>query len=410
MTMAAVVGTEAVRRIATHAAAAVVRVEVFDSFRAVERDWRALEQGQSATPYQRFDLVNAWQDNVGSRLGAKPLPVVAYDAEQRVVMVLPLVVRRIGLFRVACFPGGKHSNFNMPLWRRDFAASATREDVSHILSLLARRDPALDVLALSQQPLDWNGATNPFALLPHQPSVNECPLLTIDPKAPGARTGGSFRRKLNGKERKLQALPGYRYLVAHSEADATRLLDAFFAIKPLRMAEQKIRNVFAEPGTETFIRSACLDGLAAGKPAIELHGLECDAEVVAIFAGIGDGHRFSTMFNTYTMSEAARNSPGLVLIRNMIDHHAKLGYSSFDFGVGTDEYKLQFCKDERQPLFDSFIALSARGQIVATVLSLETGMKRRIKRSRTAMRLFHWFRHSIGGKRASANSEQSNSE
>ena len=60
------------------------------------------------------------------------------------------------------------------------------------------------------------------------------------------------------------------------------------------------------------------------------------------------------MFNTYTMSEAARNSPGLVLIRNMIDHHARLGCTSFDFGVGTDDYKLQFCKDDRQPLFDSY--------------------------------------------------------
>jgi CelD/BcsL family acetyltransferase involved in cellulose biosynthesis len=396
MTMAAVVGSEGVRTAAASAAPSVARVEMFDSFRAVEREWRALEQGQTATPYQRFDFVNAWQDHVGVRLGAKAMPVVAYDADKRAVMVLPLVVRAFGPFRIACFPGGKHANFNMALWRRDFASSATRADVKDILSLLARRDPTLDALALNQQPLDWNGATNPFALLPRQPSVNECPLLTNDPKAPAARNGGSLRRKLNGKERKLHAQPGYRYIVARTEADATRLLDAFFAIKPLRMAEQKIRNVFAEPGTEAFIRHACLEGLSAGKAVIELHGLECDAEVIAIFAGIGDGHRFSTMFNTYTMSEAARSSPGLVLIRNMIEHNAKLGFSSFDFGVGTDDYKLQFCKDERQPLFDSFVALSAKGQLAVKVLSLETALKRLIKRSPRAMQMFHLFRHRFG--------------
>ena len=249
---------------------------------------------------------------------------------------------------------------------------------------------------MNQQPLEWNGTQNPFALLPHQPSVNECPLLTIDPKAPPASyTGGSFRRKLNGKERKLQALPGYRYIIARNETDARRLLDAFFAIKPLRMAEQKIKNVFAEPGTEQFIRHACLDGIAAGKPAIEMHGLECDAEVIAIFAGVGDGRRFSTMFNTYTMSEAARNSPGLVLIRNMIDHHTQRGCTSFDFGVGTDDYKQQFCK-ERQPLFDSFLALSAKGQLAARLLSLETSLKRAIKQSPKAMGLLHSLRHRFG--------------
>jgi CelD/BcsL family acetyltransferase involved in cellulose biosynthesis len=310
--------------------------------------------------------------------------------------VLPLVVQSLGPFRIGGFPGGKHSNFNMALWRRDFAASATRANVEAILAQLSRRAPTLDVLALNQQPMDWNGATNPFARLPRQPSVNECPLLTIDPKAPAARIGGSFRRKLNAKERKLQALPGYRYIFARTADDAQRLLDAFFAIKPLRMAEQKIRNVFAEPGTKAFIEHACLDGIADGRQAIELHGLECDAEVIAIFAGVGDGHRFSTMFNTYTTSEAARNSPGLILIRNMIDHHAELGCSSFDFGVGTDEYKLQFCKDERQPLFDSFLPLSAKGQIAAKVLSLETTLKRAVKQSPKAMRAFHALRQRFG--------------
>jgi CelD/BcsL family acetyltransferase involved in cellulose biosynthesis len=393
MTMAVVIGNERARRVAAQSAATIAGVQVFDSFRAVEREWRALESGQTATPYQRFDLVNAWQDNVGVSLGAKPAPVVAYDSEKRVIMVLPLVVHSLGPFRIGGFPGGKHSNFNMALWRRDFAASATRNDVDDIMRQLSKREPTLDALALNQQPLDWNGATNPFARLPRQPSVNECPLLTIDPKAPAARFSGSFRRKLNGKERKLQALPGYRYIIARTEQDARRLLDAFFAIKPLRMAEQNIRNVFAEPGTKAFIERACLDGIATGRQAIELHALECDAEVIAIFAGVSDGDRYSTMFNTYTMSEAARNSPGLILIRNMIDHYAQLGCSSFDFGVGTDEYKLQFCKDERQPLFDSFVPLTAKGQIAARLFSLETSLKRAIKRSPMAMRALNTLRH-----------------
>jgi CelD/BcsL family acetyltransferase involved in cellulose biosynthesis len=101
------------------------------------------------------------------------------------------------------------------------------------------------------------------------------------------------------------------------------------------------------------------------------------------------------MFNTDTMSEAARNSPGLVLIRNMIDHHTKLGCSSFDFGVGTDDYKQQFCK-ERQPLFDSFLALSLKGQLAAKALSLETSVKRAIKQSPKAMGMLHTLRQRFG--------------
>ncbi|ETR75360.1 protein involved in cellulose biosynthesis (CelD) [Afipia sp. P52-10] len=393
MTMAAAIGNETARAVTPSHTATVAQVEVFDSFSAAEREWRAFESaGQITSPYQRFDIVNAWQNTIGAAWGTTPCAAVAYDTDRRPLMLLPLTIRAIGPFRTAHFPGGKHSNINMALWRRDFAVSATPGDVRAILAKLAARMPRLDVLALAQQPVEWNGVRNPFSLLPHQDSINECPLLTFDPSAPpAARIAGSQRRRLNGKERKLQALPGYRYLIAGNEAELKRLLDAFFAIKPLRMAEQKIKNVFAEAGTEQFIRQACLAGLSNGKPGIEVHGLVCDNEVIAIFAGTGNGHRFSTMFNTYTMSEAARHSPGLVLIRNMIDHHAERGYSSVDFGVGTDDYKLHFCK-ERQPLFDSFLPLTIKGRLVASILSSTTRAKRAFKHSPTAMKLLQSYR------------------
>src|SRR5262245_12740203 len=98
MTMAAAIGDEGARTLATQAAARVVSVDVFDSFGAVEREWRALESGQTATPYQRFDFINTWQDNVGVSLGANPSPAIAHDAERRVVMVLPLVTGSFGPF------------------------------------------------------------------------------------------------------------------------------------------------------------------------------------------------------------------------------------------------------------------------------------------------------------------------
>ncbi|HLX14745.1 MAG TPA: GNAT family N-acetyltransferase [Bradyrhizobium sp.] len=68
--------------------------------------------------------------------------------------------------------------------------------------------------------------------------LNDCPLMTIAPNAsPTARVGHSLRQRFKAKERKLKVLPGYRYHVATEDADIARLLDAFFRIKPQRMAE-----------------------------------------------------------------------------------------------------------------------------------------------------------------------------
>src|SRR5258708_12262098 len=123
-----------------------------------------------------------------------------------------------------------------------------------------------------------------MALLPSQASANDCPLMTIAPdEPPTARISNSFRRRLKGKERKLQSLPGYRYGVAVTDAEIKRLLDWFFLVKPLRMAEQKLPNVFAEPGVEEFVRGACLAPVPGRGHPLHLPPPQCPAPVTATF-------------------------------------------------------------------------------------------------------------------------------
>jgi CelD/BcsL family acetyltransferase involved in cellulose biosynthesis len=305
-----------------------------------------------------------------------------------------LTLRRKYGVRIAAFMGGKHTTFNMALCDRDFASEATCADLDALLSRL-REHKAADVLALTQQPMRWQDAANPLSLLPHQASVNDCPVLGMVPgEAPSSRISNSFRKRLKSKEKKLQALAGYRYHVAGSEAEITRLLDWFFRVKPQRMAEQKLPNVFADPGVEDFIRDASLSTLAGGGRAIDIHALECDEEIIALFAGVADGDRFSMMFNTYTMSEHARSSPGLILLRDIIDHYAGQGYRALDLGIGSDDYKRLFCKND-EPIFDSFIPLSRRGKLAAAALSVQHQAKRLVKQDRTLLRLAQRLRHAL---------------
>jgi CelD/BcsL family acetyltransferase involved in cellulose biosynthesis len=68
------------------------------------------------------------------------------------------------------------------------------------------------------------------------------------------------------------------------------------------------------------------------------------------------------------MSAHAKYSPGLILMRDIVDHYGGAGYRALDLGIGTDEYKRLFCKDD-EPIFDSFIPLSLRGQLAAAAMS-----------------------------------------
>jgi CelD/BcsL family acetyltransferase involved in cellulose biosynthesis len=373
----------------------IAAVEIFTDLAQAEAVWRGFERRQHlSTPYQRFDFLRPWQQMVGARAGLQPFTIVAYDRDRVPLLLLPLVLNRSWGIRIARFMGGKHPTFNMALWNRDFAAVASRADLDVLVAAIRERSGA-DVLAFRQQPFAWQDLPNPMALLPHQPSVNDCPVMTIVPGTPAtARVSHSLRRRLKTKENKLKALPGFRYHAATSDGDIKRLLDAFFRIKPQRMAEQNLPNVFAEPGVEDFIREACVTEIAGGGRAIEMHALESDSEVIALFAGVADGYRFSMMFNTYTVSASSRFSPGLILIRYIIDHYAERGYRSLDLGVGSDSYKKLFCK-ANEPIFDCFVPLNARGAAAAAALSTVNRAKRLVKGSPALLRFAQRLRRAV---------------
>jgi CelD/BcsL family acetyltransferase involved in cellulose biosynthesis len=394
MTMAAAIESRTADAPARSRTSRIARVDILTDLGPAEPIWRRLEDPtQLFTPYQRFDLLANWQRQVGSRENATPFIVIGYDGEGRPLLLLPLALTNKHGVRIASFMGGKHATFNMALWDGDFAKEATAADLAALLSGIAARSAA-DALALTQQPLRWRDLSNPFAALPMQSAVNDCPVLTMVPGTPPTdRISNSFRRRLKSKERKLN-LPGYRYHLAETETEIERLLDWFFRVKPLRMAEQKLPNVFAEPGVENFIRSTCLTPLAGRGRAIDIHVLECDEEVFALFAGVADGDRFSMMFNTYTMSDHSRYSPGLILMRNIIDHYAERGYRGLDLGIGSDDYKRLFCKSD-EPIFDSFIPLSSRGKLAVVAMSGANRAKRLVKRNQTLLRLAQRLRRTL---------------
>ena len=393
MTMAAAMQSRTAEAPTRSKASRIAHVDIVTDLDATEAVWRGFEEpGHLFTPYQRFDLLSPWQRQVGEREDARPFVVIGRDTDHKPLLLLPLSLRHSHGVRTACFMGGKHTTFNMGLWD---AACAAQTNAADLEALLAPLREHVDVLALTQQPLRWRDQQNPFALLPRQSAINGCPQLVMEPGGPPpSRISNSFRRRLKSKEKKLQTLAGYRYHLATSDADVTRLLDWFFRVKPARMAEQKLPNVFAEPGVEQFIRSACLAPRGEGR-VIDIHALECDEEVIAIFAGVADGQRFSMMFNTYTMSEHARYSPGLILMRYIIDRYGERGYRSLDLGIGSDDYKRMFRKDD-EDIFDSFVPLTSRGKLAAMAMSSLSHGKRLVKQNQMLFDLARRVRQAFG--------------
>ena len=234
---------------AQSSASRIVRVGVMRDMAAAEKIWRTFEGTDFlSTPYQRFELLDVWQKTIGKDEGAAPFVVAAYDVDNQPLALLPLAISRENGANVARFMGGKHPTFNMGLWRRDFAETFSAADMDALIAGIRTLPDRVDVLALTQQPKQWRGIPNPLVLPGAQPSTNSCPMMTMVPGCkPEERISASTRRRLRNKERKLQALPGYRYFVASADEDINRLLDSFFVIKPNAWRYRSCRTCFRTP-------------------------------------------------------------------------------------------------------------------------------------------------------------------
>lgn len=353
--------------------AAFARFELHRDFASVEALWRAFESDADLTPYQRYDFLRLWHQHIGTKEGVAPLIVVAFDDSDKPVCLLPLGRFARGPFSVACYLAGKHANYNFGIWRR--GVSFSRGFMTALFEALHRAEPDLAAIELHNQPYSWHGVENPLCLFPHQPSPSLGYRLQLGMSGEEVlkrQLTTSYRGRIRGKEKKLVKLPGYRYFVAATSEEIERCMNAFFAQKREYMAQMKIPNPFDEPAVSAFLRAA------AAERVLEIHALECESEVLALYAAVSDDKRISTMISSYTASENARWSPGIITLSHAVANAADRGFEIMDLGVGEAEYKFVYC-DEKEELFDSFLPLSRTGHAIVPLMRAQANLKRFVK-------------------------------
>jgi len=366
---------------ASAAGAGIARVEIFDDLAAAAPAWDRLAEQAVATPFGRRDWIDLWQRHIGGTEGLRPVVAVACDERGEPLFLLPFAARTGRLLTVARYFGGPHSQLNMGLWRRDIAAALTADDLHRAFAIIAQRC-GIDLFVLLNQPTLWDGRANPLVQLAHQPSPDDVFRIDFEGESGAAvlksRLKPTLRGLLKSKEKKLAKLDGYRYFRAATPAEAERILAAFFTQKAAHLKAQGVRNAFAAPGVAEFLHAACVEGLAAGAPTIELHALEGGGELLAVMGVVANAQRFSSIFNSYTLTEHARWSPGLILISHMLRACADRRIASYDLGAGYAAYKRYFCKTT-DALFDSVLSFSERGHVAAALWRAGLAGKRRIK-------------------------------
>ena len=142
----------------------------------VEADWKDLQERAAVSPYQRFDLADAWVRHAAAGAGLEARIGVARDVTGRVVMILPFgLIRRLGT-TVGVYLGGSHFNLNMPLVDPELRIGPSL--AANILDQYCDVTGA-DLLLLYNQPKSWKQTSHPFLCLPHYDAADDVRLITI---------------------------------------------------------------------------------------------------------------------------------------------------------------------------------------------------------------------------------------
>ncbi|WP_332683089.1 GNAT family N-acetyltransferase, partial [Bosea sp. (in: a-proteobacteria)] len=375
------------------------RISVGGDIAELEAEWRRLEATGLVTPYQAYDWILPFVETVGRTEAMEFRFARICDAEGATLALLPLVITRRHGTRFAEFIGGKHANYHMGVYRPDFAQALDDDTVRLLLSEIGAAIGAIDAFVFVNQPTSWQGVRNPTARLAAGPSPSKAYKLALQP----SDCDGTLRRamskharkKLTTKRNRFAEFGASQLVQAQGEPEIERVLDAFLAQKAARFSQMRLPDPFADPAIRAFLRQAAL-GSPGRPPVVELYSLDLEGRPVATYVGAVQGTRFSGMATSFDLtSEAARTSPGEILLVELIRRKCQAGLTMFDLGVGEARYKTTIC-DDKDDLVDTFLPLTAKGRAYARFSQAKRALKRRIKASPTALKLslrvFGWLK------------------
>ncbi|MCE4222153.1 GNAT family N-acetyltransferase [Methylobacterium sp. C25] len=323
-------------------------------------DWpRTGDPGQAQCHiFQCADVLEIWLDTIGAARRIRPLFVGIATAAGATVMLLPLGIERINGIRVLGFVDGSVMDYSQPV----LFPPAAQLDASAMAQLWPRIRSALpgfDVAILDKMLTEVGGLANPLmhlgpVAMPVSGHVMSLPVgrEELEARIPVSKRHLRYMRQL-AKDQTV-ALE-----VAETPERARLFLDEMIENKTRKFHETRVPG-FEIPGKRAFYDEATrrLPNLAP----VHLSAVRAGETVVASHWGLVFADRFYFLMTAYAGGEWRKFSPGRILNDELIRWCHANGYRWFDFGIGDEAYKDEYC-DVVVPLHAAVIPVTARGKL-----------------------------------------------
>jgi CelD/BcsL family acetyltransferase involved in cellulose biosynthesis len=378
-----------------------IRLKVYDDLVPAEAVWRYVERSADCTIFQCYDWITAWHRHVGRRNGLSPAIVVVYEGDS-VLMLLPLAVARSRLLRRLIWFGGEFSDYGAPMLAPDFSRRVSRERFcliwQQVVAFLQQdRKFRHDVVELVKMPQTIGSQSNPFCWLNVQLNPSGAYLTQL---AAGweefyaAKRSAATRRRDRTKRKRLAEHGEIRFISAADGDSASRTLQTLFEQKGRSFARMGVRNIFEPPGHREFLLDLASD--PKSRHFVHISRLTVGMTAAAANLGLLFRGRYYHLLASHDDGELSRFGPGIVHLHGLLQHAIENGCREFDFTIGDERYKQDWC-DIESKLYDYIAAANVWGWPGATTATVVRRAKRFIKQTPLLWNLVAKFRERRGG-------------
>ena len=376
-------------------------LEIYSDLGAIQTEWLRFEGVADCTAFQTFEWLSTWQRHVGIRLGVQPAIAVARYDDGEMALLAPLCIVPKRAVRRLCWLGLDLCDYNAPLIARDFSRRVTPDRFLALWRELLDRlqaEPALrfDWIELEKMPGAVGGQVNPFTHLDVTPNASGAHLTQLGDdweKFYTAKRSSATRRRDRTKRRHMSAYGEIRFVNAREGDDARRTVETLIEQKSRSFTRKGITDIFARPGQREFYLDLATNPKT--RHLIHISRVEIGTTCAAANLGVVFGDCYYHLLASYDDGELSHFGPGALHLRDLLAHAIRLRLKTFDFTIGDEPYKLEWC-DTHWELYDYTEAASWRGRPPYWLSNAQQRAKRFIKQTPWAWRLVTGLRSASG--------------
>ena len=378
-------------------------LQIHTSLAAAEAEWRRFELVAEGTPFQTFEWLAAWYRHIGMCEGVVPLIAVGRFADGKTAFLLPLAVEPRHSVRRLCWLGQELCDYNAPLLARDFSQRVTSLHFLMAWRELCRQiqaDPRLryDWIEFEKMPQTVGVQINPFTHLGVTPNANSAHIAQLGGDWESfyrATRSSATRRRDRIKRRRMSEYGEISFITATDPHDVRQTLENLMDQKSRLLARKGIGAMFARPEHREFFLDFASN--PATRHMAHVSRVEIGTTIAAANFAITFGDCYYHILSSYCDNELTRHGPGTLHLREIMAYAIKLGLRRFDFTIGDETYKNEWC-DLRLKLYDYGAAATWRGWPASASSRVRRRLKRFIKQTPLAWRLATRLRGALGSR------------